>query len=432
MSEFKFSQEPELAVISIILNNPDSIYSVPGLKPYMFSSSPNTLIFGTMQELAERSLLPDFNLLVNYMNSSSNKLKTAGGLEYLTYLKNLEYPKENIREFERQLVDSYKAKYLLSKMVETQSKVSKGEDVGSIISDFKHELDNLEATGTGEMVIDFTTASEFTWKDLVYRRDNPGIRGVTTGFRDVDLLTGGYNKGDLWIVAGRPGMGKSTDMCNSALAVAKSGHATLMFSLEMNRTALIERIISIETAIPLADIRLGSLNNDQMNKISDTIKQLKGLPIYIDSNFDTDQDYFSITTRKYKSLKDIRVVFFDYVQLASERGNNQTAEIGAFSRTAKLLSNDLGITTVMYSQLNRMVEMRDDKRPVLSDLRQSGNLEEDADIAMFLYRDQVYFPETTKSPGVIEKIFRKHRNGATGTLFYKFNENSLKITEDKR
>ncbi len=430
MTEVQFSQDSESAIFSIVFNNPEIIYSLPSLKTFMFSSTTNQLIYSTILELSGRSLLPDFSLVLSSLESTG-KLNDAGGKEYLNYLRNLVFNKDNIKEYERQVINNYKAMSLLSRLTETKVKISSGKDVSEIIGDFRHQLENLEETSGGEQVIDFRTANEETWENIVKRRENPGIRGITTGFPDIDTITGGYNPGDLWVVAGRPGMGKSADMCNTALAVAEAGQPVLIFSLEMNKNALVERMISIKSGVPLADIRLGSLDQEKMDKISACIASIKNLPVFIDTNFDADETYFSITIRKYHSLKGIKVIFFDYIQLASERGNNQTAEIGAFSRSAKLLANDLGITVVVYSQLNRLVEARDDKRPQLSDLRQSGNLEEDADIVLFLYRDEYYSPQTTKQPGVMEKIFKKHRNGPIGTFFYRFNEQNLKITEER-
>ncbi len=423
-----FDQEAELAVLNIILNSPEIIFELPSLKQFMFSSSTNTLIYSTMLELVEKNFLPDYSLVVSNLSSNS-KLKDAGGEEYIKYLKNLVYRVDNLKEYERQVVDNYKSRTMLSSLTEVTSKISKGEPVSTIISDFRRRLDDLESVSGGEQVVDLKVASDETLREIVTRAENPGLRGITTGYHDVDIITGGYNPGELWVVAGRPGMGKSTDMCNSAMSVAETGNPVLMYSLEMPRNSLVERMIAMKSGIPLSDIRLGNLTSKEIEKIKVEIQNIKKLPIYIDSNFGSNEDYFSITTRKYHTLKDIRVVFFDYIQLASERGSNQTAEIGSFSRTAKLLATSLGITTVVYSQLNRLVELRDDKRPILSDLRQSGSLEEDADIAMFLYRDEKYYPETTKSRGILEKIFRKQRNGPTGSIYHHFDENILRIYE---
>jgi len=236
------------------------------------------------------------------------------------------------------------------------------------------------------------------------------------------------------IIAGRPGMGKTAVMCNSAVEVAKSlqqegkGQSVQIFSLEMNKIGLTERMVSMESGVPLADIRLGTISNDQLQKVAETIKKLKDLPLYIDTNFDTDDQYFASMVRKYNKTKGTRIVFFDYIQLASERDANQTAEIGRFTRMGKILANELGITTILFSQLNRAVELREDKRPVLSDLRQSGNIEEDADLVMFLYRDD-YYNQKSLNKGEMEHIIRKHRNGPTGSLWYNFGLDTLKVSK---
>jgi replicative DNA helicase len=429
MSDNVFSQDAELAVINLLLLNPELIFSTQSLKPFMFNSTSHTLIYSTMTELAERGAVPEVAMVVTDL-ADKGKIREAGGNEYIQYIKNLVYNKDNLNEFVTQVKTAYKGRTVLG-LNSLVSSITAGSNVDAVVSELKHRLDNLDEISGGEMVVDFHDASADMWTELLERIEKPGIRGVTTGFKDLDLLTGGYNAGDVWVVAGRPGMGKTADLCNSALAVAKSGVPALIFPLEMNKTQLVERMISIESGVSLGDIRLGTLNQQQLDKISDSIKVVKQLPIYIDTNFNTDDTYFGATVRKYEKLKGVRVVFFDYIQLATERDNNQTAEIGKFSRTAKLMSNDLGITTILYSQLNRGVEAREDKRPVLSDLRQSGNLEEDADIVEFLYRDE-YYNRDSKASGTVEKIIRKHRNGPIGTLFMTFDAGTIKIADSRR
>jgi replicative DNA helicase len=426
------NQDAEIAVLNVILNNPDMVYNVPDIKPFMFSTSSHQQIYSVIADIISSNSIPEYNLVLATLSNKS-KLNEVGGVEYLNYIRSLAISKDNIKEYARQLRESYKTKSILQLASGISTQLNSGQDVNSLISDLKNNIDRLEDTSGGEQIVDMLTATTDMWNSLVYRIENPGLRGITTGFSSLDSITGGYNEGDLFIVAGRPSMGKTAQMCNSALGVAEyiksheTGQSVQIFSLEMNRTSLVERMVAMKSGVPLADIRLGSLSQVQLNKVTETIKYLKGLPIYIDTNFDTNDVYYGATVRKYHKLRNVRVTFFDYVQLASERNADQTAEIGRFTRMAKLLANDLGITSVVYSQLNRSVELREDKRPVLSDLRQSGNIEEDADTVIFLYRDDYYNPNTT-SKGELEFILRKQRNGPTGSIFNLFNSETLSIS----
>jgi replicative DNA helicase len=175
-------------------------------------------------------------------------------------------------------------------------------------------------------------------------------------------------------------------------------------------------------------LRLANLTENQLTTVSNTIKEIKDYPIYIDTNFTSTPEYIVSTIRKYHKLYGIKVVHIDYLQLLVERDENSTNELGRLSRQIKLLSNSLGIATVSYSQLNRLVETRVDKRPILSDLRQSGNIEEDADVVIALYRDEVYNPET-KYKGVIEFLIRKQRNGPTGVVTGLFDDVTNRIKD---
>lgn len=435
MTNTVINYEAEVALLGIILKDPSLIHSVDSLKPFMFSATAHQLIFATMQDVVAQGAVPEQNLLLATL-SSKGKLNEAGGADYVASLQQGKHSIENIKEYEKQLKIAYKTKSLYQLSSGISGNLNKGQDIDALISDIKTSLDNLGDTNGGESIADMLTSTTDMWKELTRRLETPGLRGVTTGFSNLDSLTGGFNKGDLIVVAGRPGMGKTALMCNSAITTAEymkkkeTGEAVQIFSLEMNRVSLVERMVSIKSGVALADIRLGALSQEQLDKISATLKYLKELPIYIDTNFDANDVYYSAMVRKYHKLRNTRVTYFDYVQLASERGDDQTAEIGRFTRAAKILANDLGITNIVFSQLNRAVELREDKRPVLSDLRQSGNIEEDADIVMFLYRDDFYNPNSTMK-GTIEYVIRKHRNGPAGSLWCDFNPEALKITPQK-
>lgn len=422
-----FQPDAETAILSILLQNPAKIFELQSVKSGMFSSTPNQFLFSTIQELSAQTLIPDIGLIGDYLKSRNEDAK-VGGRDYLNYLYKQTYDPNNLREFERIVVDSFKARSLIVLSASIPQNISTTKDINSVIDAIRRNLDSLTQAGGGEVTTNFENALKISWDELLVRVKNPGIRGITTGISGIDLATSGICKGDEWIVAGRPGMGKSSVFCNFALNQGKQGIPLLMFSLEMRRNPLIERMISIETEIPSTNIKLGILTQEHLDKISDAIKKIKQSPIFIDSNFSGDLNYVISTTRRYRALYGIELVYVDYVQLLAERTINATNELGQISRAFKLLANELGIGVVIGSQLNRLVEVRDDKHPILSDLRQSGNLEEDADVVLGLYRELVY-NKKAHDPKLMEMLILKQRSGPVGMIPLNFIEEYTKLTD---
>lgn len=427
MSREIFQPEAEIAVLSILLKNPELYFELHSIKSDMFSSTPNKVLFETIGELLNQKLVPELNLILSYLKTA-NRDAIIGGSEYLNYLYKQIFNSDNLKEFERIVVDSFKSQTLLSLSASIPGLVSTTESIDDLINIVKKDLDQLTLTTGGDLTSTFENSLRESWEAIEKHVLNPGINGITTGIKNLDLATNGINSGNVWIIAGRPGMGKSAQLCNMAYAQAKAGIPVLIFSFEMSKAQLSQRIISIETNIPSTDIRFGFLKQSDIDKITDSIKEIKDYPIYIDSNFSAKPDYVFSTVRKYVKLYGIKVVYIDYIQLLSERNTDSTNELGRISRMAKILSNELGISVILYSQLNRLVELRDDKRPILSDLRQSGNLEEDADVVVGLYRDIIY-NKNTEHKDTLELLLLKQREGPVGTVFSTFNSATYKITD---
>jgi replicative DNA helicase len=216
-------------------------------------------------------------------------------------------------------------------------------------------------------------------------------------------------------------------MCNSSLNTAKLNESNLVFSLEMSNRILTARYWALETGIPITDILSGRINQKQLDQVYEAVKKIKDLPLYMTCSFTPSLEYVLATIRQYKKDKDIKRVYVDYLQLLSARDDDQTAELGRITRALKLLAEELGIVIIILSQLNRMLETRPDKRPILSDLRQSGNIEEDVDMAGFLYRDVIY-NSNTKDKNIMEFLLRKNRNGPIGMVALKFDDPTNIIT----
>lgn len=423
-----FVPDAEVAVLSIIMNNPDLIYSSSGLKPFMFSSRQHEILYMLIEDLKSRNLVPDYTMIFSSL-STDKKLDMVGGSEYLNYIKNQEYPKQNIQEFINLVIDSYKARTVLS----VTSAITKDKldtiGVNSVITSLKQKLDDLVEVSGGNHTSAIGDNIFDVVKEIESRTTNPGVRGTTWGFKKVDIVSGGKCPGDVWFLAGRPGSGKTALVCNSVLTDGKNGEPVLFFSREMNHSSIVERILAIDTQIPIVNIRLGILKKEEIEKIKESAQRLKNLPIYIDTSFNTDMLYIESTIRKFVSTHNIKGVYVDYIQLLTNREDNQTAELGRISRKFRLLANELNLYFIVLSQLNREVEHRENKRPVMSDLRQSGNLEEDADYVVGLYREAYYNPKT-EDKKALEFIILKSRNGPVGTIALSFNAETNVVSGD--
>lgn len=427
MAEKVFTNDAELAVLSILFKNPDSYYKLEGLRSFMFSSLPHQAIFKEIEEMAEKQIPADPALLIASLESSG-EIGKVGGKKYIDHIVGLQHNTESLDEWKKLVVNAYKTRCLISMRSRLSSDNINTDNVDNEISEIRKSLDSLMEVRGGTQTILLGDVVKEVYQEIISRHDNPGLKGASWGIREIDQITGGKCPGELWVIGGRPGAGKTAFICNSILTDALEGKACLVFEREMRTQELAERFISILTGIPITNIRLGVLDPSQIKSIYEALEKLKHLPIFIDTSYrSNDVYYIESTIQKYKKMYDIKVVYLDYIQILIDRDENQTQEIGRISRTFKTLSNELGICSVLISQLNRGVEMRENKRPVLSDLRQSGNLEEDADFVVGLYRDEYYNKETNLK-NLMEFIILKFRNGPIGSITVKFDNSTNRIT----
>jgi replicative DNA helicase len=255
--------------------------------------------------------------------------------------------------------------------------------------------------------------------------------GLPSGFRDLDALLGGFQKSDLLIFAGRPGMGKSSFLLSAAVNAARIGGRIAIFTMEMGVDQLTQRMISMETGIASQKLRLGQLNPNEYSRFVEAAGRVSRFPIYIDDTPALNPIQMRTKCRRLQHEHGIDLVIVDYMQLMNAGGqyqNNRVQEISYISRAMKELARELKVPVFSAAQLSRAVEQRQDKRPVLSDLRESGSIEQDADIVMFLYRDSVY-NEATEFPNQAEIIVSKHRNGPTGTISLYFDKSVTKFID---
>ena len=249
-----------------------------------------------------------------------------------------------------------------------------------------------------------------------------GLYGVPTGFADLDDLTNGLHSGQMIIVAARPAMGKSTlalDLCRAASI--HNNLTSVFFSLEMTRSEITMRLLSAEAKVPLNHIRNGNMTDDDWDKLAKKMGEVSSAPMFIDDSPNMTMMEIRAKARRLKQRHDLRLIVIDYMQLMSsgKKVESRQLEVSEFSRQIKLLAKELEVPIIALSQLNRGPEQRGDKRPMMSDLRESGSLEQDADMVILLHRDDVYEKESTR-PGEADLIVAKHRNGPTRDLTVAF------------
>jgi replicative DNA helicase len=257
--------------------------------------------------------------------------------------------------------------------------------------------------------------------DMLYHRDNPSdITGIATGFSDLDQKTSGLQQGDLIIVAGRPSMGKTAFALNIAEHVAVNDRLPVaVFSMEMAGSQLAMRLLGSIGRLDQMKLRTGRLSDEDWSRLTDAVGKLHDAPIHIDETPALNcLELRARARRMHRQYDGLGLVVVDYLQLMSSTsyGENRATEISEISRSLKALAKELGAPVVALSQLNRALETRNEKRPMMSDLRESGAIEQDADVILFIYRDEVYFPDKLDVRGTAEIIIGKQRNGPIGTV----------------
>jgi replicative DNA helicase len=248
-----------------------------------------------------------------------------------------------------------------------------------------------------------------------------GVIGIPSGFHDLDRMTNGFKAADLAIIAGRPAMGKTSFVLNVTLyAAVEQKKPVAIFSLEMSKEQLVERMLCEQARIDAQRLHRGTLSDVEYERLAGALGPLGDAPIFIDDSPTLDDLTLRLKARQARSREGIELIVLDYLQLMHGRSRdgdaNRVQEVSAISRALKGIARELSIPVIAISQLSRAPEARPDKRPILSDLRESGSIEQDADIVMFLYRDDYYNREKSEKPGIAEVIVAKHRNGPTGVV----------------
>jgi len=415
-----FSQEAEEAVIGAVLINPAAFTMLAAfLHKDDFFLKRHSLIWEAFERLNERGQAIDY-LLVSENLSDHRKLDDAGGQHYLIQLAN-NTPTSIHAEYYGRLVERASVR---RRLLEAADKIKKlaldGEStVETILNESEAALFSVSNAQGRRQFVSMEEALLAYYEQMEYKLQHQGSAfGVPSGFRDLDQLLGGFQKSDLLIVAGRPGMGKTSWLLTIAMNAARLGARIGIFTMEMGVEQIVQRMLSMETAINVQKLRLGQMNGQERERFMESIARLTDFQVFIDDTPAMNPAEIRAKCLRLKHEHGLDMVIIDYMQLMNagkSYENNRVQEISFISRHLKELARELNIPVLSAAQLSRAVEQRQDKRPVLSDLRESGSIEQDADVVIFLYRDEVY-NEATEYPNQADLIVAKHRNGPTGTV----------------
>lgn len=413
--------EAEQAVIGSMLTDKDAIMSaVETLKPEDFYREDNKIIYEAILNLYNRADPVDIITLKTELQSMK-QLETVGGLEYIAQLPDKVPTTANVEQY----IKIVEEKSALRALIKTANElISLGydqtQDVEDILDSAERKIFDViqNRNQKGYSAIKDILVDSFTQLEQLYNQKQH-ITGVPTGFADLDFITAGLHKSDLVIVAARPAMGKSAFALNLASnAAVRYNTPVAIFSLEMSKEQMTNRILCSEAMVDSNKVRTGKVEDDDWQKLAEASGNLSQAQIFIDDTPGISIMEIRAKCRKLKLEKNIGMVVIDYIQLvqgSNKRNGSREQEISEISRSLKILAKEINVPVIALSQLSRSVEQRPDHRPMLSDLRESGAIEQDADIVMFLYRDDYYNPDTDKK-NIAEVILAKHRGGSTGTV----------------
>ena len=395
------------------------------LKDGDFYRYEHRLIFGAIGALINASKPADVITVFEHLQSQG-KAEEVGGLGYLNSLAQYVPGAGNIRRY----AEIVRERSVLRKLVTASDEIAssafnpKGRPVATIVDEAEQKIFNIGEQGSRNKQ-GFQAMETLVVKllDRVQEMaDNPNdVTGVPTGFYDLDRLTAGLQAGDLIVLAARPSMGKTALAINIAEHVAlNEGLPVAVFSMEMGAAQLAVRIVGSIGRIDQGHLRTGKLTDDEWPRLTEAIEKLRNISLHIDESAGlTSSELRANARRLARQCGKLGLIVVDYLQLmsgSSGDGENRATELGEISRGLKMLARELQCPVIALSQLNRSVEQRPDKRPMMSDLRESGAIEQDADIIMFIYRDEYYTKDACKEPGVAEVIIAKQRNGPTGVV----------------
>jgi replicative DNA helicase len=427
------SVEAEQAVLGGVLTEPDAFTRIVDiLREDHFYRPSHKLVFKTVCTLFEKGEPVDL-ISVSELLRQQELLEHVGGRAYLNDLALAVMTTANLPYYARIIKDKALQRALIKAGTEVVKAAYESEDADFAIDAAQQAVFSVAQHNISDNLVGVDKILPVTFDQIEERSLNKGsLMGISSGFYDLDAYLSGFQKSDLVIIAARPSMGKTALVLNLVTQVGlREKKPVLFFSLEMSKEQLVQRMLCSEAEIDAQRIRTGDVSENDFMKLSDAMGRLGDSPIFIDDTPGMTVMEMRAKARKLmmeRQNEPIGMIVIDYLQLMSGRaaasggGENRQNEIAAISRGLKGLARELKCPVLALSQLSRAVESRDDKRPMLSDLRESGSIEQDADVVMFIYRDE-YYNKDSDTPGIAELIIAKQRNGPTGTVNLIFRNN---------
>jgi replicative DNA helicase len=432
--------EAEMSLLGSVLIDTDAIVKVAGVvTPEDFYDQKNKHIFAALKHLYE-SHSPIDVLTVTDELRSKKQLDAIGGPAYLNELTNFVPTAAHVAQYAEIVADKAIRRRLITATAEI-SDISYDENkkVSELIEDAESRLFEVSDKNIKHGIVSLENILDSSFERLdELHKDKGTIRGVPTGFKDLDHILAGLQKSDLFVLAARPSMGKTALSLNIAHNVAsKSGETVLIFSLEMSKEQLVDRLLSMESGVDAWALRTGNLSDSDFEKIGPAMGALSEAPIFIDDSPGITVSDMRTKARREAHKNPLGLIIVDYLQLMSGGGRyggdgNRVQEISEISRGLKGIARELNVPLVALSQLSRSVESRHPQIPQLADLRESGSIEQDADVVAFLYREEYYNPDTNRK-NITDVLIKKHRNGPTGPteLFFDREKQRFRSLEKK-
>lgn len=425
--------QAEKAVLGAVLLNDETLSLLAELLvPSDFYVSQHRVIYATILEIAQKRSRVDLVTLQDEL-TKKNQLEAAGGLVYLVSLTE-DFSGAGLVEQHAKLI---KEKSTLRELISSATSIishcydQNEQEIDSVLDAAEKTIFQISNKRASQSFVQLDIWLKKTFQHLSeIKSHSKGITGVASGYKKLDVMTSGFQKGDLIVLAARPSMGKTALALSLALEAAASGVTVGFFSLEMAAEQLTLRLLSAEAGIPHHNIRNATITSDEWVELTNVAARLANMKLFIDDTAMVSVTDLRAKARKLKAEHNLQFLVIDYLQLvhSSKKHENRHQEVSDISRSLKALAKELDLPIIALSQLSRAVDSRMDKRPLLSDLRESGAIEQDADLIMFLYRDVVYNPET-ENPSIAELIIGKQRNGPTGTIFLHFAKDLTKFED---
>lgn len=415
------SVESEQSILGSILLDKDAMITVSEtIKPDDFYKEAHKIIYECMIKLSNKNEPIDLITLTEELRKQGH-LDDVGGISYITSLSTIVPTTSNVKYY----ADIVKEKSVLRKLIKVSNDIinlgydgsTKIEDVLENAEKKIFDISQEKSSSDDFKPINLVLMDTYDMIEQLYS-SKAEMTGITTGFRDLNKKINGMQRTDLLLLAARPAMGKTAFSLNLVQNAALKGDASVaVFSLEMSKEQLVQRMLAAQSNVELKKIKTGKLNENDWPRIIDAMAVLSNAKIHIDDTPGIKISELRSKCRKLKMEQGLDLILIDYLQLMEGEGNNESRqqEIAKISRSLKIIAKELDCPVVALSQLSRAPEQRADHRPILSDLRESGSIEQDADIVMFLYRDEYYHPDSEKK-NIGEVLIAKNRHGETGSV----------------